>query len=71
MIWLDDLLYPNDPYNEDYYYKVKNDDTGEKYFIIDWIKSHNEKIERLQDEMIWVTYKIHEIEKRKKTDDRV
>lgn len=55
---LEQRLYPF--YNEDdFYYQVKNDETGEKYFIIDWIKSFDEKIVRLQDEMIWVKSELH------------
>jgi hypothetical protein len=48
---------------DDYYYTVKNDETGENYMIIEWIKSFDERIIRLQDEMVWVKYKILEIEK--------
>lgn len=60
---LEVLLCPSDEYyEEDYYIRVKNDETGENYLIIDWIKSHKEQIERLQEEMIWVKYKINEIE---------
>lgn len=55
---LEQRLYPF--HNEDdFYYEVKNDETGEKYFIIDWIKSFDERIIRLQDEMIWVKSEIH------------
>lgn len=28
----------------------------------DWLKSHDEKINRLQDEMIWVRDEIHKLE---------
>lgn len=57
---LEQKLYP---YNneDDYYYEIKNDDTGEKYMIIDWIKSFDERITRLQDEMLWVKSEIHSI----------
>lgn len=70
---LEYLLYPyeNDT-EDDYYIKVKNDETGEKYFVLDWIKSHNDKIDRLQDEMIWVKHKINEISKNCiEKDDRI
>lgn len=60
---LEMVLNPYDSYQEeDYYIKVKNDETGENYFIMDWIKSHKEQIERLQEEMLWVKYKLNEFE---------
>lgn len=52
---LEQRLYPYD--NEDsgdFYYTVKNDDTGENYMVIEWIKSFDERIIRLQEEMMWV-----------------
>jgi hypothetical protein len=51
--YLEQWLYPYDD-SGDYYYEVKNDETGEKYMMIEWIKSFDERISRLQDEMIWV-----------------
>ena len=59
---LEQRLYPY--HNEDdYYYEVKNDDTGEKYMIIEWIKSFDERIVRLQDEMIWIKSEISNLKK--------
>lgn len=59
---LEQWLYPyHEEDRNDYYFKVKNPETGEEYMIIDWIKSHEEKLERLQDEMIWAKSEIHEI----------
>lgn len=55
---LEQKLYPYDN-EDDYYYEVKNDDTGEKYMIIEWIKSFDERIARLQDEMIWVKSELN------------
>jgi hypothetical protein len=61
---LEQRLYPY--HNaDDYYYEVKNDDTGEKYMIIEWIKSFDERITRLQDEMVWVKSELHLINKDK------
>jgi hypothetical protein len=57
---LEQKLYPYEC-DEDYYYEVKNDETGERYMIIDWIKSFDERIIRLQDEMLWVKSEIHSI----------
>lgn len=55
-------LYPFDVEPEDeYYIKIKNDDTGEEYFVMDWIKSHNEKINNLEDKMIWVIHELNSI----------
>lgn len=55
------------PYEEedsnDYYYTVKNEETGESYMIIEWIKSFDDRIQRLQDEMIWIKSKLNEMEK--------
>jgi len=52
---LEQSLYPyEDEDRNDYFYTVKNDETGEEYMIIEWIKSFDERIVRLQDEMIFV-----------------
>jgi hypothetical protein len=55
-------LYPYEKENHnDYYYTVKNIETGENYMIVEWIKSFDERIQRLQDEMIWVTNEIRKM----------
>lgn len=55
-------LYPYEKEDsKDYYYTVKNEDTGENYMIIEWIKSFDERIIRLQDDMLWVKDEIHKI----------
>ena len=61
---LEQRLYPyeNEDTN-DYYYTVKNDETGENYMIIEWIKSFDERIHRLQDDMMWVQSEIRELRK--------
>ena len=52
---LEQRLYPYEKEDRnDYYYTVKNDETGENYMIIEWIKSFDERIQRLQDEMMYV-----------------
>jgi len=56
---LEQRLYPYD--DEDYYYTVKNDETGEKYMIIEWIKSFDERIIKLQDDMIYVQNEIRRL----------
>jgi len=57
-------LYPYEKEdNNDYYYTVKNDDTGETYMIIEWIKSFDERIQRLQDEMLYVQSEIRDLRK--------
>jgi len=59
---LEQKLYPYETEdNNDYYYTVKNDETGESYMIIEWIKSFDERIQRLQDEMLWVMSEIRRI----------
>lgn len=61
---LEQKLYPYETEdNNDYYYTVKNDETGESYMIIEWIKSFDERIQRLQDEMMWVMSEIREMKK--------
>ena len=55
-------LYPYEKEDAgDYYYTVKNDDTGENYMVIEWIKSFDDRIQRLQDEMLYVQTEIREI----------
>jgi len=55
-------LYPYEKEDAgDYYYTVKNDDTGETFMIIEWIKSFDDRIQRLQDEMLYVKSQIREI----------
>lgn len=57
---LEQRLYPYDKEDHnDYYYVVKNDETGENYMIIEWIKSFDERIQSLQDEMIWVKNELN------------
>jgi hypothetical protein len=52
-------LYPYENEDtKDYYYTVKNDETGESFMIIEWIKSFDERIIRLQDEMMYVQNEI-------------
>jgi hypothetical protein len=67
---LENILYPYSAFSEeDYYIKVKNDETGENYLIIDWIKAHKEQIERLQEEMIWVKSELNRIQESIKNHD--
>ena len=61
---LEQHLYPYEKEdNNDYYYTVKNENTGEQYMIIEWIKSFDERIQRLQDEMMWIKSEIRELKK--------
>jgi hypothetical protein len=61
---LEQRLYPYEKEdNNDYYYTVKNDETGETYMIIEWIKSFDERIQRLQDEMMYVQNVLRNIKK--------
>jgi len=64
--WKEDPLQYN---NEEYYIKVKDDETGESYFIIDWIKSHKDLIESLQDDMIYVKSEIRKLNENEKNYD--
>lgn len=59
---LEQRLYPyEDQDTNDYYYTVKNDETGENYMIIEWIKSFDERIAKLQEDMLWVQSEIRSI----------
>lgn len=59
---LEQRLYPYEKEDRnDYYYTVKNDETGENYMIIEWIKSFDERILRLQDEMLHVQRQLRNI----------
>jgi hypothetical protein len=59
---LEQRLYPYEKEDAgDYYYTVKNDETGENYMIIEWIKSFDERITRIQDEMIYVQSKLRDM----------
>ena len=59
---LEQRLYPYEKEDRnDYYYTVKNDETGENYMIIEWIKSFDERIQRLQDEMMYVQSQLRNI----------
>ena len=61
---LEQKLYPYEEQDRgDYYYTIKNDETGEQYMIIEWIKSFDERIQRLQDEMLYVQSEIREMKK--------
>jgi len=57
-------LYPYEKEDAgDYYYTVKNEETGESYMIIEWIKSFDDRIQRLQDEMIYVQSELRDLKK--------
>lgn len=56
-------LYPYEENEDDYYYEVKNDETGEKYMIIEWIKSFDDRICRLQDEILWIKSELQKLNK--------
>lgn len=49
--------------------KLKDDETGEAHFVIDWIKSHKELIESLQDDMIYVKSEISKLNENEKNYD--
>ena len=62
---LEDWLYPYQdrlPPDESFQIRVKNFDTGESYMVEEHIQSINERIERLQDEMIYAKDRIHFLE---------
>ena len=67
---VEDWLYPYRDRltpEESFQIRVKDFDTGENYMVEELIQSQNERIERLQDEMINVQTKLAEHEERFKT----
>ena len=67
---LEDWLYPYKDRltpEESFQNRVKDFDTGENYMVEEIIQSQNERIERLQDEMINVQNKLAEHEEKFKT----
>ena len=62
-----DRLTPEDSFQ----IRVKDFDTGENYMVEELIQSQNERIERLQDEMINVQTKLAEHDEKLKTRIRI
>ena len=62
---VEDWLYPYHDRmtpDESFQIKVKDFETGETYMVEEHIQSINERIERLQDEMIYAKDRIHYLE---------
>ena len=71
---LEDWLYPYKDRltpEESFQIRVKDFDTGENYMVEEVIQSQNERIERLQDEMIDVQNKLAEYEQKLRTRIRI
>ena len=71
---IEDWLYPYKDRltpEESFQIRVKDFDTGENYIVEEIIQSQNERIERLQDEMINVQSKLAEHEEKLKTRIRI
>ena len=71
---LEDWLYPYKDRltpDESFQIKVKDFDTGENYMVEELIQSQNERIERLQDEMINVQNRLTTCEEKLKTKIRI
>ena len=71
---LEDWLYPYKDRltpDESFQIRVKDFDTGENYMVEEVIQSQNERIERLQDEMINVQNKLIELDQKLKTRIRI
>ena len=67
---VEDWLYPYRDRltpEESFQIRVKDFDTGENYMVEELIQSQNERIERLQDEMINVQMELAEHDERFKT----
>ena len=62
---LEDWLYPYKDRmtpEERFEIRVKNPESGEEYMVEEHIQSINERIERLQDEMMWAKDRIFYLE---------
>ena len=71
---LEDWLYPYKDRltpEESFQIRVKDFDTGENYKVEELIQSQNERIQRLEDEMINVQNKLAEHEEKFKTRVRI
>ena len=71
---IEDWLYPYKDRltpEESFQIRVKDFDTGENYMVEELIQSQNERIERLQDEMINVQNKLAEHDQKLKTKIRI
>ena len=71
---LEDWLYPYKDRltpDESFQIRVKDFDTGENYMVEELIQSQNERIERLQDEMINVQNRLTTCEEKLKTKIRI
>ena len=67
---IEDWLYPyNDRLTpeERFEVRVKDPISGENWMVEEYIKEQNQRIERLQDEMIYVKYRIIYLENKVKT----
>jgi hypothetical protein len=62
---LENFLYPyKDKEPEvDYYYIIKNDETGEKYSVLEWIKSFDKRMEKIEDNFLYVESELNKINK--------
>ena len=71
---LEDWLYPYKDRltpEESFQIRVKDFDTGENYMVEELIQSQNDRIERLQDEMINVQNRLTDHEQKLKTKIRI
>ena len=71
---LEDWLYPYKDRltpEESFQIRVKDFDTGENYIVEELIQSQNDRIERLQDEMINVQNRLADHEQKLKTKIRI
>ena len=71
---LEDWLYPYKDRltpEESFQIRVKDFDTGENYMVEELIQSQNDRIERLQDEMINVQNRLDDHEQKLKTKVRI
>ena len=71
---LEDWLYPYKDRltpEESFQIRVKDFDTGENYMVEELIQSQNDRIERLQDEMINVQNRLADNEQKLKTKIRI
>lgn len=62
---LENILYPyKDREPEiDYYYIIKDDETKEEYTILEWIKFIDKRLERLEDNIVFINNELRKVDK--------
>jgi hypothetical protein len=62
---VENYLYPykNEEPETDYFYIVKNDETGEEYTVLEWIKCLNQRVEKIEDDIVFINNELRKVDK--------